>query len=148
MPFISTGSDLFFCWSILWPGYKHRCERVAKRRAAATLSASDQYHARSHFIHAHYAASFLASTHHRDFTQRSIKNQRIGDLYRIYSVTKRDGIDFNLASIPSNFSDTSNEPFDQKYMIALFDRVYNLASHHYFWVKVPLGMELAAQAHN
>jgi hypothetical protein len=59
-----------------------------------------------------------------------------------------DGIDFNLASIPSDFSDTSDEPFDQKYMIALFDRGYNLASHNYSWVKAPPGMESAAQAHN
>jgi predicted patatin/cPLA2 family phospholipase len=84
-------------------------------------------------------------------TQRSIstliKNQGIGDLYRIYSITKRDGIDFNLASIPSDFTETSDEPFDQKYMIALFDRGYNLASHNYSWVKAPPGMELAPQAH-
>jgi predicted acylesterase/phospholipase RssA len=85
-------------------------------------------------------------------TQRSIstliKNQGIGDLYRIYSITKRDGIDFNLASIPANFSETSDEPFDQKYMIALFDRGYNLASHNYSWVKAPPGMELVPkQAH-
>jgi hypothetical protein len=84
-------------------------------------------------------------------TQRSIstliKNQGIGDLYRIYSVTKASGIDFNLASIPADFSETSNEPFDQKYMIALFDRGYDLASHDYSWVKAPPGMELGPQAH-
>ena len=85
-------------------------------------------------------------------TQRSIstliKNQGIGDLYRIYSVTRRDGIDFNLASIPADFGDTSDEPFDQKYMVALFDRGYDLASHNYSWVRAPPGMELATQAHN
>ena len=85
-------------------------------------------------------------------TQRSIstliKNQGIGDLYRIYSVTKRDGIDFNLASIPSDFTETSDEPFDQKYMVALFDRGYDLASHNYSWAKAPPGMELTTQAHN
>lgn len=85
-------------------------------------------------------------------TQRSIstliKNQGIGDLYRIYSITKRDGIDFNLASIPPDFSETSDEPFDQKYMIALFDRGYDLGSHNYSWVKAPPGMELVPkQAH-
>jgi predicted patatin/cPLA2 family phospholipase len=83
-------------------------------------------------------------------TQRSIstliKNQGIGDLYRIYSVTRRDGIDFNLASIPADFSDTSHEPFDQKYMIALFDRGYDLANHNYSWGKTPPGMELVTQA--
>jgi predicted patatin/cPLA2 family phospholipase len=85
-------------------------------------------------------------------TQRSIstliKNQGIGDLYRIYSITRRDGIDFNLASIPADFGDTGGEPFDQKYMITLFDRGYDLASHNYSWVKAPPGMELTAQAHN
>jgi predicted acylesterase/phospholipase RssA len=85
-------------------------------------------------------------------TQRSIstliKNQGIGDLYRIYSVTKRDGIDFNLASIPADFTETSEEPFDQKYMVALFDRGYDLASHNYAWAKAPPGMELTTQAHN
>jgi predicted acylesterase/phospholipase RssA len=85
-------------------------------------------------------------------TQRSIstliKNQGIGDLYRIYSLTKRDGIDFNLASIPADFSDTSDEPFDQKYMVALFDRGYDLASHNYSWRKAPPGLELATETHN
>ena len=85
-------------------------------------------------------------------TQRSIatliKNQGIGDLYRIYSITKASGIDFNLASIPPDFTETSDEPFDQKYMIALFDRGYDLASRGYSWVKAPPGMELGLQAHD
>lgn len=84
-------------------------------------------------------------------TQRSIatliKNQGIGDLYRIYSIAKRDGIDFNLASIPADFADTSEEPFDQRYMIALFNHGYNLASHTYSWMKAPPGLEVASQAH-
>ena len=85
-------------------------------------------------------------------TQRSIstliKNQGIGDLYRIYSVTRRDGIDFNLASIPADFKEKSGEPFDQKYMVALFERGYGLASHDYSWAKAPPGMELVTQTHN
>jgi hypothetical protein len=88
-------------------------------------------------------------------TQRSIstliKNQGIGDLYRIYSVAKRDGTDFNLASIPSDFTDASDEPFDQRYMISLFNRGYDLGSHNYSWAKAPPGMELTTQttqAHN
>jgi predicted acylesterase/phospholipase RssA len=85
-------------------------------------------------------------------TQRSIstliKNQAIGDLYRIYSITKGEGIEFNLASIPADFNETSNEPFDQKYMNALFDRGYDLGNENYSWVKAPPGLELATQAHN
>jgi predicted acylesterase/phospholipase RssA len=85
-------------------------------------------------------------------TQRSIstliKNQAIGDLYRIYSITKGEGIEFNLASIPADFNETSSEPFDQKYMNALFDRGYDLGRENYSWVKAPPGLELATQAHN
>jgi predicted acylesterase/phospholipase RssA len=77
-----------------------------------------------------------------------IKNQGIGDLYRIYSITKRDGIDFNLASIPPDFNEVHNESFDPRYMNALFDRGYDLASHDYSWVKSPPGLELAPQARN
>lgn len=40
-----------------------------------------------------------------------IKNQGIGDLYRIYATTKHDGIDFNRASIPPGFHFTTDEPF-------------------------------------
>ena len=85
-------------------------------------------------------------------TQRSIstliKNQAIGDLYRIYSITKGEGIEFNLASIPADFNETSSEPFDQKYMNALFDRGYDLGRENYSWVKAPPGLELATQARN
>jgi len=77
-----------------------------------------------------------------------IKNQGIGDLYRIYSISKRDGIDFNLASIPPDFREVRKEPFDAGYMNALFDRGYDLASHNYSWVKAPPGLELATQARN
>jgi predicted patatin/cPLA2 family phospholipase len=72
-------------------------------------------------------------------TQRSlstlIKNQSIGDLYRIYSIAKLNGIEFNLASIPADFDLQANEPFDQKYMTALFDRGHDMGSHGYPWIK-------------
>jgi predicted acylesterase/phospholipase RssA len=77
-----------------------------------------------------------------------IKNQGIGDLYRIYSITKRDGIDFNLASIPPDFNEVHNESFDPRYMNALFDRGYDLASQNYSWAKSPPGLELTPQARN
>jgi predicted acylesterase/phospholipase RssA len=83
-------------------------------------------------------------------TQRSlstlIKNQGIGDLYRIYAITKQDGIDFNLASIPADFSGRTDEPFDRKYMLSLFDRGYQLATNHYSWIKTPPGLESTVQA--
>ena len=80
-------------------------------------------------------------------TQRSlstlIKNQGIGDLYRIYSIAKLNGIEFNLASIPADFDVQPDEPFDQKYMTALFERSYEMGSHSYPWVKSLPGLQTA-----
>ena len=50
-----------------------------------------------------------------------IQYQGIGDLYRIYSVTQRDGIDFNLAYIPPTFKTPHRTEFDTDYMRALYD---------------------------
>jgi patatin-like phospholipase len=77
-----------------------------------------------------------------------IKNQGIGDLYRIYSICRRDGIDFNIASIPSDFREVRKGPFDAEYMNALFDRGYDLASHNYSWVKSLPEIESIARASN
>jgi predicted acylesterase/phospholipase RssA len=80
-------------------------------------------------------------------TQRSlstlIKNQGIGDLYRIYAIAKLDGMDFNLASIPADFDVATEAPFDQKYMTALFARGYEMGSHGFPWVKNPPGLQPA-----
>ena len=85
-------------------------------------------------------------------TRRSIstliKNQGVGDLYRIYSIARQDGIEFNLASIPQDFSATSDQPFDQQYMNALFDRAYGMAVRNYHWEKAPPGLETTAHAGN
>ena len=41
-----------------------------------------------------------------------LQYEGIGDLYRIYSVTQRDGIDFNLAYIPPTFNTPHRTEFD------------------------------------
>lgn len=74
-----------------------------------------------------------------------IKNQSIGDLYRIYTITKLNGIEFNLASIPADFRLQSDKAFDQKYMRALFDRGYEMGSHGYPWIKSLPGLQTASQ---
>ena len=60
----------------------------------------------------------------------------------------RAGIDFNLASIPADFSITGDEPFDRNYMVALFERGFQLGNGHYPWIKTPPGLELTVQARN
>lgn len=66
-----------------------------------------------------------------------IQNQGVGDLYRIYSLTQRDGVDFNLAYIPPTFDVKLQEPFDQNYMNALFQLGYEQGRAGYPWAKVP-----------
>jgi len=66
-----------------------------------------------------------------------IKNQGIGDLYELYAFTKRNGMDYNLIYIPSNFADTSTQAFDPVYMTKLYDLGYQMASNGNSWKKVP-----------
>jgi predicted acylesterase/phospholipase RssA len=68
-----------------------------------------------------------------------IQNQGVGDLYRIYAITERDGVDFNLAFIPASFDVPLSEPFEQHYMNALFQLGYELARKGYPWTKTPPG---------
>lgn len=70
-----------------------------------------------------------------------IKNEGLGDLYRIYATAKRDHMDFNLAAIPANFEMKSPAPFDQKYMRALYDVGYRSGRLGFKWMKAPPGLE-------
>jgi len=72
-----------------------------------------------------------------------IRNQGIGDLYQIYTLSMRDGNDFNLAYIPPDFTAESSEVFDPVYMRKLFERGYQMALEGYPWVKLPPGLALS-----
>jgi len=70
-----------------------------------------------------------------------IRTQGIGDLYRIYLGAQRDGMDYNLAFIPSDFEEKPEEAFDPEYMSKLFDLGYRMAQNGYPWEKAPPGFE-------
>jgi hypothetical protein len=70
-----------------------------------------------------------------------IQTQGIGDLYRIHATTQRDGIDFNLAYIPSDFIVPHLEQFDTNYMRKLFATGQDMAAKGYRWQKSPPGYE-------
>ena len=53
-----------------------------------------------------------------------IRTQGIGDIYQIYALCKRDGNDFHLAYIPSDFTAEPAEGFDPVYMKKLLDYGY------------------------
>lgn len=62
----------------------------------------------------------------------------ISDINRIYLTTLRDGVDFRLAFIGSDFRAERREPFDPPFMQALFD--YGYAQAHQPWHTVPPGV--------
>ena len=64
----------------------------------------------------------------------------IGDLYRIYEATKRDGTDFNLAYIPQTFRVRHTKQFDTAYMRQLYEFGFAQATAGYRWVKQPPSM--------
>lgn len=66
-----------------------------------------------------------------------IHSQGIGDLYRIYLTTQRDGFDYNLAYIGANFDFEHDEEFDQAFMRALYKYAYDLGRQGYPWRKTP-----------
>lgn len=72
------------------------------------------------------------------------KYDGIGDLYRLYLGTQRDGIDFNLAYVPESFKEEPNELFDPVYMGKLFDVGYAYGTQATsVWLKKPPGADYA-----
>jgi hypothetical protein len=75
-----------------------------------------------------------------------ISSQGQGDLYRIYLIAQRDGIDYNLAYIDKDFDVPHEEEFDTAYMQKLFDYGYRLAKGGYPWRKYPPNFAPPAEA--
>lgn len=80
-----------------------------------------------------------------DISARSIstliKNQGIGDLYRIYALAKRDNLDYNLAYVPTSFNMKAQDVFDTKYMQALYKVGEQMGRTGNFWHKSPFILE-------
>jgi hypothetical protein len=66
-------------------------------------------------------------------------NHGNGDLYRIYSLAQREGINFKLVFIPSNFELQPSKLFDPEVMKKLFDLGYNMALSGDPWQNYPPG---------
>ena len=69
-----------------------------------------------------------------------ISSNGVGDMYRIYGTTKRDGVGFNLALIESDFQEPYKGPFDKEYMNKLFDYGREKAKLGNPWRKAPPGL--------
>lgn len=59
------------------------------------------------------------------------------DVVRMYFVTRQDEVDFNLAFITPRFTETFTEPFEQRYMRALYAYGLARAKRGFEWTKVP-----------
>ncbi len=66
-----------------------------------------------------------------------IRTQGIGDIYQIFLLAQRDGLEFNLAFIPPEFNEEWDEDFDPDYMTHLFEFARARASGGYPWMGVP-----------
>ena len=69
-----------------------------------------------------------------------IKTQGIGDLYRLYAIAKRDGIDYNFIDVPTDFAVEAKSPFDNKFMRALYEKGYEMGRNGVPWKKAPPGL--------
>jgi predicted acylesterase/phospholipase RssA len=69
-----------------------------------------------------------------------IASSGYNDVVRMYFFTQRDGIDYNLAYIGSEFTTQFTEPFEAAYMRALFDYGYDRAARGAEWLRVPPGI--------
>ncbi len=68
------------------------------------------------------------------------------DVLRTYFISKRDGVDYNLAFIGPDFTTPGSGEFSPTYMGALYDYGYRSARQGYRWHKAPPGMETPSAA--
>jgi len=66
-----------------------------------------------------------------------IQYQGIGDLYRIYTIARRDRVDYRLAYIPASFQTPHTKDFDTPYMKALYELAYDTAARGEEWETHP-----------
>ncbi|MGD9668126.1 MAG: patatin-like phospholipase family protein [Hyphomicrobiaceae bacterium] len=66
-----------------------------------------------------------------------IKNQNLGEIYRIWRMARDDGADFNFIAIPASFNHKYNEFFDPVYQTALFEEGRKIGRSRIPWLKRP-----------
>ncbi len=66
-----------------------------------------------------------------------IKNQNLGEIYRIWRLARDDGADFNFIAVPADFKHKYNEFFDPVYQTALFEEGRKIGRGRIPWLKRP-----------
>lgn len=67
--------------------------------------------------------------------------QGMGDLYRIFLATQYLGVDFNLAYIPRQYRQVTEDPSSSVEAKRMFELGYNLSKNGYHWKKSPPGYD-------
>jgi len=62
-----------------------------------------------------------------------------GDIYRIFTVAERDGLDLNITAIPRSFDAEPEAMFDPDYMRALYEVGYETGLSGRAWSSYPPG---------
>jgi hypothetical protein len=75
-----------------------------------------------------------------------IASSGVGDTYRIYATTQRDGVAFNLAYIGDDFQEPYPGPFDPGYMGKLYRYGYDKGRRGTGWQTTPPGYGAASGA--
>ena len=68
-----------------------------------------------------------------------------GDFNRMYLQAQRDGLNFNMIRIPTDFENTSTEAFDSVWMAELYELGYEMAVNGIDWQKTPPGYDAGAR---
>jgi predicted patatin/cPLA2 family phospholipase len=68
-----------------------------------------------------------------------IASSGVNDTYRMFLLARRDGVNFNLASIGDDFDVPYKGPFNQEYMQSLYGYGYQKGRAGYPWQKAPPG---------
>ncbi len=76
-----------------------------------------------------------------------IKNQNLGEIYRIWRMARDDGADFNFIAVPPSFDVKANEFFDPVYQAALFEEGRKTGSGRIPWLKRPPDLIPRAAGH-
>ena len=69
-----------------------------------------------------------------------IKATAMGDLFRVYTIARREGLGFYYVGIPEEFEGEAKESFDPGDMRRLFDVGHELAMKGDVWRRTPLGL--------
>jgi hypothetical protein len=124
--------------------YPPRLRSMAESMGTTLERLGDVYVIRNSFMHPTYKP---VERRMIDIVQPAISSliytQGLGDLYRIYATTKRDGLTFKLAYIGDDFNAPKTTEFDTEFMKQLFDYGFRQGKAGYEWKLTPPGYDAA-----